>query len=109
VAVEAAETNPMFSPEAIEQFVTEIVAFADALWRKGECGALEGSPDERLVRAWAHTRETWLGRGLNVRAKPSVDILRVVNRADEDEDRVVVRVFLHVHCRHPRLGFIATR
>jgi hypothetical protein len=108
-AVEAAEANPDFSPEAIEQFVTGTVALADALWRKGECGALEGCPDERLVRAWAHSRESWLGSGLKVVRKPSVDILRVVNRADEEEDRVVVRVFVHVHCRHPRLGFVATR
>ena len=41
--------------------------------------------------------------------KPSIDLLRVVNRAHEEEDRVVVRVFVHIHCRHPRLGFIATR
>jgi len=108
-AVEAAEDNPDFSPEAIERFVTEIVALADALWRKGECGALDGSPDERLVRAWAHSRESWLGSGLKVVRKPSIDLLRVVNRADEEEDRVVVRVFVHVHCRRPRLGFIATR
>jgi hypothetical protein len=108
-AVEAAEDNPNFSPEAIERFVTEIVALADSLWRKGECGALDGSPDERLVRAWARSRESWLGRGLKVVRKPSIDLLRVVKRADEEEDRVVVRVYLHVHCRHPRLGFIATR
>ena len=107
--VEAAEDNPNFAPKAIERFVTEIVVLADALWRKGECGALDGNPDERLVRAWAYSRESRLGRGLKVVRKPSINLLRVVNRADEEEDRVVVRVYLHVHCRHPRLGFIATR
>jgi hypothetical protein len=108
-AIEAAEDDPNFSPEAIKHFVTEIVALADALWRKGECGALEGSPDERLVRAWARSRKSWLGSGLKVVGRPSIDLLRVVNRADEEEDRVVVRVFIHIHCRHPRLGFVATR
>jgi hypothetical protein len=108
-AVEAAEDDPNFSPEAIEEFVTEIVALADALWRNGECGALDGCPDERLVRAWARSRASWLGSGLKVVGKPSIDILRVVNRADEEEDRAVVRVFVHIHCRHPRLGFVATR
>jgi hypothetical protein len=44
-----------------------------------------------------------------VRGKPSIDLLRVVNRDDEEEDRVVVRVFLHLHCSHPRLGLVATR
>jgi hypothetical protein len=108
-AVEAAEDNPSFSPEAIEQFVTEIVALADVVWRKGESGVLDGSPDERLVRAWARSRESWLGSGLKVVGKPSIDLLSVVNRANEEEDRVVTRVFIHVHCRHPRLGFVATR
>jgi hypothetical protein len=108
-AVEAAEDDPNFSPEEIEQFVSEVVALADALWRAGECGVLDGYPDERLVRAWARSRESWLGSGLEVVGKPSTDLLSIVKREDEDEDRVVVRVRIHLHCRHPRVGLVATR
>jgi hypothetical protein len=108
-AVEAAEDNPNFSPQAIEQVVAQFVVLADALWRAGECAALDGCPDERLIRAWARSRESWLGSGLEVVGKPSIDLLRVVNRDDEDEDRVEIRVRIHVHCRHPRVGLVATR
>jgi hypothetical protein len=107
-AVEAAEDDPIFSPDAIEQSVTEIVAQAEALWR-GELSLLDGRPDVRLVRAWARSRQSWLGSGLEVRGKPSVDLLRVVNRDDEKEDSVVVRVRLRVHCKYPRLGLVAAR
>jgi hypothetical protein len=108
-AVEAAEDNPSFSPDAIEQYVTGIVALADGLWRGGKRGALDGSPDADLVTAWARSRQSWLGSGLEAKGKPSVDFLRVVNREDEKEDRVVVRVRLHIHCKHPRLGLVALR
>lgn len=108
-AVEAAEDDPSFSPDAIDQYVTEVVELADGVWRTGDCGALDGFPDARLVRAWATSRESWLGDGLEVVGKPSIDILRIVNRDDEAEDRVDVRVRVHVHCRHPRVGLVATR
>jgi hypothetical protein len=107
-AVEAAEDDPSFSPEAIEQTVVEIVALADGLWRAGVFGALEGRPDARLVRAWARSWQARLGTGLEVVGKPSIDLLSVVNRDDGDENRVVARVRLRIHCRNPRVGSIGT-
>jgi hypothetical protein len=108
-AVEAAEDNPDFSPEAITQYVSTVVEFVDVLWRTGTCGALDGSPDERLVRAWARSRKAWLGDDPEVTRKPSVGVLRVVNRDDPSEDRVDVRVRIPIHCKHPRIGLLATR
>ncbi len=107
-AVEAAEDDPSFSPDAIEQSVTEIVALAEALWR-GKLSLLDGRPDARLVRAWARSRQSWLDSGLKVKGKPSVDLLRVVNRDDEREVSVVVRVRLRVHCNQPRVGLVPVR
>jgi hypothetical protein len=43
-----------------------------------------------------------MGGGLEIRGRPSVDLLRVVNRDDEAEDRVVLRVRLLVRCKHPK-------
>lgn len=103
-AVEAAEDNPSFSPAAIEQSVARIVALADGLWRAWAFEALDGRPDAGLVRAWARSCQSWLGHGLEAASTPSVDLLSVVNRDDEEEDRVVVRVRVRIHCRHPRLG-----
>ena len=108
-AVEAAEIDSSFSPDVIERSVTQVVALADSFWRAGGRGALEGCPDAGLIKAWARSRQAWLGTGLKARGKPSIDLLRVVNREDEQEDRVVARVRVHVHCKHPRLGLVATR
>jgi hypothetical protein len=107
-AVEAAEDDPTFSPETVQRSVLEVVAAADRLWQAGDL-AVDGRPDAELVRAWARSRQFWLGSGLQVRGTPSVDLLHIVNREGEDEDRVVARVRVRVHCRHPRLGLIGIR
>ena len=107
-AIEAAEDDPSFSPEAIENFVAQVVELADGLWRAGELRVLDGRPDADLIRAWAGSRRSRLGDGLKP-GKPSIDLLHVVNRENDEEDRVVIRVRLLVHCRHPRVGLFATR
>ncbi len=106
-AVEAAEDDPSFAPEAIEQFVDSIVAIADRYWHTGGFDDLERRPDADLVRAWARSRQFWLGDGLSVRGRPGVDVLQVVNRDDEGEDRVVLRVRVFVRCRRPRFELVA--
>ena len=108
-AVEAAEDDPSFSPDAIELFVSEVVELADTVWRADGRGALEGCPDARIIRTWARSRESWLGSVLQAVGKPTIDLLQVVNRDDDDEDRVAVRVRVRVHCKHPRVGLVATR
>jgi hypothetical protein len=108
-AIEAAEDNPIFSPDAIEHSVAEIVDIADNLWRTGRAQALRSRPDAGLIRAWTRTRQSWLGSGIAFEGKPSIDLLRVVNRDDDKEDRVDLRVRLHLHCKHPRIGLVATR
>jgi hypothetical protein len=102
-AVEAAEDDPTFSPEAIEQSIIEIVVLGDSLWSGGSLGPLESRPDAALVRVWARSWQSWLGTGLKVVQEPSIDILGLVNRHDEGEDRVVVRVRQRIHCQHPRV------
>lgn len=109
-AIEAAEDDPRFSPETIEQSVRSVVALADRLWRGHDDAEVDQRPDASLIRAWARSRQLWLGRGLEVRGeKPQIDLLRVVNRPGEDEDRVDARVQVNVHCRRPRLGLMGIR
>jgi hypothetical protein len=103
-AVEAAEDNPSFSPDAIEQSVNEIVTLADGLWGAGAFQTLDGRPDAGLVRAWARSWQARLGQGLETVGQPSVDLLSVVNRDDEQEDRVVARVRQRIHCKDPQVG-----
>ena len=108
-ATEAAEDDPIYAPDAIEHYVATVVALAESQWQGGGHGALEGAPDADLIRRWARWLELRFGRGLEVSGKPSIDLIGVVNRHDEQEDRVVVRIRLHLHCPHPKVGLIATR
>lgn len=70
-AVEAAEDDPSFSPDAIEQSVIQVVALAESLWHSGKFGSLGGRPDVSLIRAWARSRQSWLGSGLEAKGEPS--------------------------------------
>ena len=103
-AVEAAEDDPGFSPDAIEASVAEIIELVNVWWRTGDVSASAGRPDAALVEAWARARASWLGDDLRVVGKPATDLLGVVNREDEAEDHVVTRVRLRVHCGQPRSG-----
>jgi hypothetical protein len=105
-AVEASEDTPSFSPEVIDQSVTNIVSLADKLWRTGAFGSSYDGPDAGLVRAWAESWQTTIGRDLEVVGPPSIDLLSVINRNDEDEDRIVARVRLRIHCKHPKGGML---
>lgn len=106
-AIEAAEDEPAFAPDAIRQAIEQMVALADQVWRAQSFADLEDRPDAGLIRAWARARESWLGGALRVRGTPYVELLRVVNRAGESEDRVVARVRIRVRRRRPRLDLSA--
>lgn len=108
-AIEAAEDDPGFSPEAIAQSVLGAVGIAARGWRAQTFVPTDTRPDAALIMAWARSRQSWLGSGLRVSGHPSVDLLRVVNRVGEEEDRAVVRVRLRIHCRHPRHGLWGIR
>jgi hypothetical protein len=98
-AIEAAEDDPSFSPDELERAVEGAIALAERSWR-GRSSATE-RPDSPLITAWARSKESRLGRGLRVHGKPTVELLRVVNRPGETEDRVIARVRVRIHCKHP--------
>jgi hypothetical protein len=101
-AAEAAEEDAVFAPEEITRSVGGVLALAQALWRSEQISELKGRPDAHLIRAWVRSRESWMGSGLETVGQPSIDLLRVVNREDEAEDRVIARVRVQVRCKHPR-------
>jgi hypothetical protein len=103
-AVEAGEDAPEFAPEAIEVVVAQIVALADSVWGHTESSKGTVRPDANIVRAWAWSWSSRLGKELSADGTPSVDVLHLINRHDEDEDRVVLRVRLHIHCSQPTWG-----
>ena len=109
-AVEAAEDDdPAFAPEAVHESIMQMVALADRVWRGRSATGLGDRPDGDLIKAWSRARMSWLGTPLRVRGNPSVDLLRIVNRPGEGEDRVVARVRVRVHCGRSRLDVFARR
>lgn len=109
-AIEAAEDDdPSFAPDLVRESILHVVALADRIWRGRPATALDGRSDGDLIRAWARARLTWLGTPLRVRGNPVIDLLRVVNRAGESEDRVVARVQVRVHCGRSLLDVFARR
>jgi hypothetical protein len=100
-ALEAALHDPAFAPENVRRSIGTILELAGVAWRSPDGAALDDRRDGPLIRAWAQSREAWLGTGLRVIGVPAIDLLRVVNREDEVEDRIVARVRFRVHRDHP--------
>jgi hypothetical protein len=92
-ALEASVDDPEYSPEIIRAEVTRMIAAIDEIWRTG---AVEGRRDGPLLKAWATSREQSLRCALRVAGRSRIDILRVINRESDAEDRVIVRVRVHV-------------
>lgn len=108
-AIEAAEDDPSFAPDAIDEWITQVVSVAEGLWRGRTVPELDGRVDAPLIKAWARSRQSWLGSRVRVRGKPAVDLLRVVNRADDTEDRVVARIRVRIRRYRSPLDLLAVR
>jgi hypothetical protein len=84
-ALEASVEDEMFAPESIHAAVTAIVSVAVG----GEPGEAQRE-DEAVVADWA--RSHGLRSGYRLVGVPTVDVLRVANRAGRLEHRLDVRV-----------------
>ena len=101
VAVAASVDDPAFSPEAIRASVTEMLDAAQAVWAGREEREHRERRDIQLLRGWANSHRRQLGAALRIAGRPKVDIVSVVNREDQTEDRAIVRLHLRVH-RDPK-------
>jgi hypothetical protein len=54
-----------------------------------------------MIRGWANARAGQIGAGLRISGHPRIDIVSVVNREDESEDRAIVRLHMRIH-RDPK-------
>jgi hypothetical protein len=96
-AVEASLEDEAFAREAIRSAVDGVLAFVSTVWSDDEGVALGNRSDAELVYRWARSRAEVLGGTAWVVGRPVVDLLRIVNRPGQSEDRAVVRVRLPVH------------
>lgn len=95
-AVEASLDDPAFSPDAIHAAVKTIATLGVAVSDGHEPPALRGRRDIGLIRAWGNGVRAEAGEFLAIDEDPTVTVLRVVNRGDEAEDRVVARVIVNI-------------
>jgi hypothetical protein len=96
-AVEASLEDEAFAPEAIRSAVDGVLAFVSTVWSDDESVALGDRSDAGSVYRWARSRAKLLGGGTWVVGRPVIDLLRIVNRPGQSEDRAVVRVRLPIH------------
>ena len=98
-ALVASADHEFFDPGYIADAVIAMLDGAAATWsdRAGESKPV-GVRLEGALGNWATTH--FCGPGSELRGAATVDLLRVINREDEDEDRVVVRVRFAIRRSH---------
>jgi hypothetical protein len=100
-AVAASLESEAFGPEVTRQAVVRILGGVEWIWRND---GLLGGEDQReasVIARWAAAHDR--GPGTRLSGPPRVDLLRVVNRGDETEDRVYARVRGAVRLAHAQV------
>jgi predicted lipid-binding transport protein (Tim44 family) len=95
-AAEAASDDGYFAPEAVESWAQAVFAEAQAAWDARDRERLAKVVGADLMVEWARRlddfeRKGWHNR-VQVRARPTISYVGLVNRDDDGEDRVVVRI-----------------
>ena len=90
-AVEATLDDESFDPEAIRGAVSEILLIAEDHWRHwGHHDRSPGRSDAHAIAAWV--RVHGLAGAIHLDGEPRVDLLGIVNRESESDNRIEVRV-----------------
>lgn len=97
VAVSAALDEPAFDPEQIRAATSQIFVLAKDLAQHGDTRGLAGRSDRSAISVWAQSHAGWLAQRKYHDSDPSIELLRIVNRSGEHEDRAIVRVRLRSH------------
>lgn len=94
-AVEATLEEDAFAPERIRAAVSEILTAAESRWRYwGGDRLSQDRADGAAIAGWVAAHG--LAGAIHVDGEPRVDLLRIVNRDGEQDDRVDVRVRVHL-------------
>ena len=89
---EAGLEEPAFAPANVRHAIEHLLALGETVWRGGRTELVSRRSDRAAIEAWARGWQATLGPDVRLVGRPKVDVLRVVNRAGEDEDRLVARV-----------------
>ena len=95
-AAEAATDDDYFAPEAVETWAQAVFAEAQAAWDARDRERLAKVVGSDLMVEWVRRlddfeRKGWHNR-VQVQRRPAITYVGLVNREDDREDRVVVRI-----------------
>jgi predicted lipid-binding transport protein (Tim44 family) len=95
-SLEAAQDDPAFAADTVLPAAEALFVSIQSAWRAGDREELAGLVGEDLMDEWRRRLDTLEAQGwrneVTVLDGPHVDYVGLVNRAEDEEDRVVVRV-----------------
>jgi predicted lipid-binding transport protein (Tim44 family) len=95
-AAEASEDDAAFSPDVVREQATRLFNEIQAAWDRGDRATLAKLVGSDLMIEWSRRlddfeRKGWRNR-VSVVLGPDVEYVGMTNRADDSDDRVVVRI-----------------
>jgi hypothetical protein len=90
LSMEAALEDDAFDPDRVREAVRSLLALPTTRRREDEPGHDWAATDRRLIKRWRAQHR--IGAAAGLVGDPRIDLLQIVNRAGEAEDRVVVRL-----------------
>jgi predicted lipid-binding transport protein (Tim44 family) len=95
-AAEAAEEDPDFAAELVQREAANLFRTIQDLWTKRDRGGLSRLVGTDLAKEWVRRLDDFERKGwqnvVRVKGGPTVHYVGLVNREDDQDDRVVVRV-----------------
>ena len=95
-AAEASEDDPDFAAGLVQREAANLFRTIQDLWTKRDRGGLSRLVGEDLAREWVRRLDDFERKGwqnvVRVKGGPTVHYVGLVNREDDTDDRVVVRV-----------------
>lgn len=99
-AFESAQDDPVFDPAQIRMAVKRMLRAAASEWVAPGAPPEDAHADHQVIQRWARQKSDWFGSGLRIAPEPQIDLVHLVNREGDAEDRVVIRVRVRLHRSH---------
>jgi predicted lipid-binding transport protein (Tim44 family) len=100
-SLEAAQDDPAFAADAVIGGAQSLFVGIQHAWSAGDRDALAALVGEDLMREWRRRLDNLAAQGwrnqVNILDGPQVEYVGLVNRAHDEDDRVVVRITAQLH------------
>jgi predicted lipid-binding transport protein (Tim44 family) len=112
-AAEAAQDDAAFDPQTVKRQAAQLFQQIQAAWSKGDRATLARLVGADLMVEWNRRLDDFARRGwrnqVSITGGPRVEYVGMTNRADDSEDRAVVRMEAQLEdVVHQRTGHVIT-